>query len=85
MPSTIKKAGVTGSMLAAMAKRGGCMTADYRGFPPSRVFLPLRRRGLVELRRAGLPRSRYNVWHLTERGWKATGMTPPPADEGLGG
>jgi hypothetical protein len=85
MPSIIKKTGVTGSMLTAMARRGGRMTADYRGFPPSRVFLPLRRRGLVELRRAGLPRSRYNVWHLTPMGWDATGMSPPVADEGLGG
>ncbi len=85
MSSAIKKTGVVGSMLTAMAKRGGRMTADYRGFPPSRVFLPLRRRGLVELRRAGAhPTHRYNVWHLTPKGWNATGMTPP-ADEGLGG
>lgn len=80
MPSQIKTTGVTGGMLVAMARRGGCMTADHRGFPPSRVFLPLRRRGLVELRRAGMPRSRYNVWHLTPKGWDAAGMTPPAPD-----
>ena len=86
MPSAIKKTGVTGTMLTAMARRGGIMTADRSGCPPSHVFLPLRRRGLVELRRTQRsPRTRYNVWHLTPRGWDATGMTPPAVDEGLGG
>lgn len=84
MASAIKRAGVTGSMLMAMAKRGGRMTADYRGFPPSKVFLPLRRRSLVELKRSGLPKSRHNIWHLTPKGWEATGMQPP-VDEGFGG
>lgn len=80
MASAIKKTGVTGSMLTAMARRGGQMTADYRGFPPSRVFLPLRRRGLVVLRRHGEFRThRYNVWHLTQKGWDATGIAPSTA------
>lgn len=81
MASKIKRAGVTGTMLVAMAQRGGRMTADYRGFPPSKVFLPLRRRGLVELHRAQQSaRTSYNVWHLTPKGWDATGMQPPPAE-----
>lgn len=78
MASTIKRAGVTGSMLMAMARRGGQMTADRSGFPPSRVFRPLRERGLVELHRTQRsPRTRYNIWHLTSKGWDATGMQPP--------
>lgn len=81
MASAIKRSGVTGSMLVAMAKRGGRMTADHRGFPPSKVFLPLRRRGLVELRRQGSFGScRYNVWQLTDKGWGASGMTRPVED-----
>jgi len=78
MASVIKRDGVRGRMLVAMARRGGQMTADRSGFPPSRVFLPLRRDGLVELRRTQRsPRTRYNVWHLTPKGWDATGMTQP--------
>lgn len=80
MPSRLKIDGVTGRMLTAMARRGGCMTADHRGFAPSSVYLPLRRRGLVELRRQGARLSRHNVWHLTPKGWGAIGMTPPPPD-----
>lgn len=83
MASTIKKTGKVGNMLTAMAHRGGRMTADYRGFPPSHVFLPLRRRGLVELRRSGMHRCRYNVWHLTDKGWDAIGMKPPVIDEAI--
>ncbi len=78
MPSVIKRDGVTGSLLVRIAKRGGAMLADRSGWPPSKVFLPLRQRGLVELRREQRsPRTRYNVWHLTPKGWDATGMTPP--------
>lgn len=76
MPSTIKTTGVTGTMLAAIAQRGGRMTTDRSGFAPSRVMLPLRRRGLVELRRKGVGKCRYNIWHLTEKGWIATGGRP---------
>lgn len=80
MPSKIKTAGVTGSLLVAMAKRGGQMTSDHRGFPPASTFRPLRNRGLVTLRReGGLGRMRYSVWHLTPKGWDASGMTPPAA------
>ncbi|MFZ3481956.1 hypothetical protein [Sphingomonas sp. 3-13AW] len=86
MPSPIKKTGRTGSLLTAMAKRGGSMTADYRGFPPSRIFLPLRRRGLVELSREGAYSThRYNIWRLTQKGWDAAGMKPPAAGESLAG
>lgn len=78
MPSRIKRTGRTGAMLVAMAKRGGSMTSDHRGFPPSRVFLPYRRRGLVEfVREDGMGRCRYNVWRLTPKGWEASGMSPP--------
>lgn len=77
MPSTIKTDGRVGSMLSSMADRGGSMTADHRGFPPSKVFLPLRRRGLVALTRQGAFRTRYNIWRLTEAGWGAIGRTPP--------
>lgn len=76
MASTIKRTGKTGSMLVAMAQRGGRMTADHRGFPPSSEFLPLRRRGLVTLIRSGILKCRYNVWHLTPKGWEVTGMQP---------
>lgn len=84
MASAIKRTGRTGSMLVAMANRGGCMTSDHRGFPPSRVFLPLRTRGLVELQRAGLRTCRYNVWSLTPKGWAATGMQPPVPEDTAG-
>lgn len=84
MPSKLKTTGVTGRMLTSMADRGGCMTADHRGFPPSSVFLPLRRRGLVELCRQGARLSRCNVWHLTPKGWDAIGMTPPVDDASQG-
>lgn len=77
MPSPIKKTGVTGGLLTAMAKRGGRMTSDHRGFPPFKVFVPLHRRGLVRFERAGVRTCRYNVWHLTPKGWAATGMQPP--------
>ncbi len=77
MASRIKPDGKTGRMLSAMAKRGGNMTCDYRGFPPSKVMLPLRRRGLVALNRQGLRTCRYNIWSLTKEGWQATGMNPP--------
>lgn len=80
MASNIKRTGATGTMLVAMALRGGRMTADHRGFPPSKVFLPLRRRGLVALTREGIRTCRYNVWRLTPKGWDATGMQPPPTE-----
>jgi hypothetical protein len=76
MASKIKINGNVGNMLTAMANRNGSMTCDHRGFPPSHVMLPLRRRGLVELKRTGLPRSRYNIWHLTQKGWDAIGRAP---------
>lgn len=68
-------------MLVAMARRGGRMTADHRGFPPSSEFLPLRRRGLVTLVRDGMRTCRYNVWHLTPKGWEASGLRPAEATE----
>jgi hypothetical protein len=84
MPSVIKRTGRSGSMLVAMAKRGGRMTSDHRGFPPSRVFLPLRARGLVEFSREGLRTCRYNIWRLTPKGWAATGMQPPVQEDMAG-
>lgn len=81
MPSTIKKTGAVGVRLAAMAKRGGSLLADRSGCPPSHVFLPLRRRGLVELKREWRSaHTRYSVWSLTPKGWDAIGMSPPPAE-----
>lgn len=77
MPSQIKRTGLKGTMLRRIADRGGFMTSDHRGFPPSSVMLPYRRRGLLELRRTGALKCRYNVWHLTQKGWDAIGMTPP--------
>lgn len=76
MTSKIKATGVTGSMLHAMADRHGTMTADRSRFPPSWVFFPLRRKGLVELKRVGIGKCRYNVWHLTDKGWDAIGRIP---------
>lgn len=76
MVSFIKKTGKTGNMLTAMANRGGRMTTDHRGFPPSKVMLPLRSRGLVELKRQGIRTCRYNVWHLTQKGWDAIRRQP---------
>lgn len=85
MASVIKRTGITGSMLVRMAKRGGGMLADRSGFPPSSVFLPLRRRGLVDLvRTQRSPRTRYNVWSLTPKGWAATGMQPPVPEDTAG-
>lgn len=79
MPSTVKRTGRVGTLLASMAERGGTMTSDHRGFPPAHVFLPLRRRGLVVLDR--IPtlggRCRYSRWSLTDRGWRTIGLAPP--------
>lgn len=78
MASSLKKTGVTGSLLCQMAERGGVMTSDHRGFPPSKRFLPLLRRGLAELRREpACGRTRYNIWHVTPKGWAALGLKEP--------
>lgn len=78
MASKLKKNGVAGCMLTQMANRRGRMTADRSGFPPSKVFKPLKRRGLVFLKREKhYATYGYNVWHLTQKGWDAIGITPP--------
>lgn len=77
MASKIKTHGNAGNMLMSMAARGGCMTTDRLHFPPSKVMFPLRRRGLVTLKREGVGLSRFNVWHLTDKGWAAIGLIQP--------
>jgi hypothetical protein len=75
--SKVKKNGIMGSLLNRMADRGGNMTSDYRGFPPSWVFWPAERKGYVTMARYGLPKSKYTVWSLTDKGWKAIGRNKP--------
>jgi hypothetical protein len=85
MTDKIKATGVTGRLLHVMADRGGELTTDCRGFPPSKVMLPLKRRGLVVLKRTPMVK-RYgvpgrNIWHLTQKAWDRISRSKPVYEE----
>jgi hypothetical protein len=85
MTDKIKATGVTGRLLHAMADRGGDLTTDCRGFPPSKVMLPLKRRGLVVLNRTRTMKSRgipgRNIWYLTQKAWDRISRSKPVYEE----
>lgn len=69
-------------MLHRMANRGGRLLTDYPGFPPSRVMVPLKKKGLVELtRECAAVKTRRNIWVMTPKGWSAIDRTPPEPAE----